>query len=357
MKKLTVYTVGGLAVALGISGLTGCGASTEARESDDTIVPQWVDEVRRVPVNVVTVEPTTFVEYGEYVGEARGVSEVRLTVVADGRVAEIYAAEGDDVSVGDSLAAIDSDRVRVKYDTAVLKERLAREASEREQRFLQQGNSFQLKVDQAYLAWLEAQGALLDAKRLKESALAVSPIAGTVVRRYIAPQDDLESGDPTFDVADLSRIRVSVDVPESDIAGVRSLGGAEVSFAANPGVVFHGEVTSFARTRSETTLGYEVDIEFENPDGVILAGQTARIRLALREDADAIALPSRVVVTRGDIPYVFVVDGDAVREIPVTIGMSSDTETVITSGVQPGDRVVLDGLNRLADGAPITVLD
>lgn len=357
MKKHTIYTIVGLAAALGISGLTGCSAPAEAQEMDDATIPQRVDEARRVPVNVVTVETTTFVEYGEYVGEARGVSEVRLTVDAGGRVSEVYAAEGDGVTVGETLAAIDPDRARVVYDTAVLNERLAREAYEREQRFLQQGNSFQLKVDQAHLAWLQAQSALLDAKRLKENAFAESPIAGTVVRRYIEPHDELEPGDPTFDVADLTRIQISVDVPESDISGVRSLGAAEVTFPANPGIVYSGEATGFARTRSEATLGYEVDIEVENTDGAILAGQTARVRLALKQVDDAIALPSRVVVTRNDTPYVFIVDGDAVREVPVTIGISGDTETVITSGIQPGDRVVLDGLNRLADGAPVTVLD
>ncbi|MDA3950148.1 MAG: efflux RND transporter periplasmic adaptor subunit, partial [Spirochaeta sp.] len=273
------------------------------------------------------------------------------------RVARVHAAAGDVVAAGQSLARIDPDAAQTRYETAVLSERLARETWEREQRFLEQGNSFRLKVDQAHLAWLQARSALLDAQRVRESAFAETPIAGTVVRRHIDPNDDLEPGDPTFDIADLQTMRITVGVPEQDMTGVRELDEAEVIFPAIPGRTFTGTPTGFSRTRSEQTLTYAVEIEVANPDGLILPGQTARVRLALRRYPDAITVPSAAVLTRNGETAVLVVRNASVRHVPVEVGVSGETETVITAGLTPGDRIVTEGINRLPDGALVEIIN
>ena len=82
----------------------------------------------------------------------------------DGQVAKVFASDGDIVRAGQSLAEIDPEKASKRYQAAILNERLARETYEREQRFLNEGNSFQLKVDQAHLAWLQSQSNLLGAK-------------------------------------------------------------------------------------------------------------------------------------------------------------------------------------------------
>lgn len=336
--------------------LAGCSAPAEAQEPTAAVVERGDGGPRRVPVTTVVTETRAFVEYGEYVGEARGVSEVRLTAAAPGRVTALSAEQGDIVAAGASLAEIAPDRARTTYETAVLNERLARETWEREQRFLDQGNSFQLKVDQAHLAYLQARSALLDARELLDSQLAVSPIAGTVVRRHVRLHDDLEPGDPTFDIADMSRIRVTVGVPEADIAGVRELRSAEVVFSASPRRSFIGVPASFARTRSDRTLTYEVDVEIDNAAGDILLGQTARVRLALRELPDVVVVPSSAILVRGADSVVMVVENDTIREVPVETGPSNTTETVVLSGLGPGERLVTDGFNRLADGAAVDIV-
>lgn len=338
--------------------LSGCGAPAQADEPGLGTAPERLEDDRaRIAVRAARVQTQDFVEYGEYVGEARGVSEVRLTAGAAGRVAEIRAEHGDAIRAGQSLAAIAPERAEVMYETAVLNERLARETWEREQRFLEQGNSFQLKVDQAHLAWLQSRTALLDAETMREGQYAISPIAGIVVRRHIDPNDDVESGDPTFDVADLSRMVVTVGVPESDIAGVRELDSAEVVFTAFPGEVFAGRPTSFARMRSERTLTYDVDVEIDNPDGTLLSGQTARVRLALRRLPEVVVVPSNAVYIRDNQSYVMVVENGVARQQSIVTGPSSERETVVLSGLSVGAQLITEGFNRLADGSPVEIVD
>jgi membrane fusion protein, multidrug efflux system len=360
MKANQAYLLIG-AIALAILTVTSCSAPAEAQEINSGGASSLVEERtpgagRVVPVRTATATRSEFVEYGEYVGEARGIAEVRLTAGAPGRVERVTVENGDPVSVGTSLAEISPERARTMHETARLNERLARETWEREVRFLDQGNSFQLKVDQAHLAWLQARTDLLDATRVLESQFAVSPIDGIVVQRHIAANDELDPGDPTFDVADLSRMRITIGVPESDMAGVRSLDGADVSFAALPGRTFTGRASNFARIRSERTLTYSVEIEIDNPDGEILSGQTARVRLPLRRHPEAVVVPSSAIFVRSDATYMMVVENGVAREVRVESGASSPTETVILSGLHEGSLFVTEGFNRLADGAAVEIV-
>lgn len=357
-RKLARRIVGiiGMAVAAAVV-VSGCSEPAEAQEAPGSIaaVQRGASETR-VPVRVTRTERDRFVEYGEYFGEARGSAEAILSAGLGGRVSTVAVTEGDEVAAGDSLAQIEPERARILYETAVLNERLARENWERERRFLSEGNSFQLRVDQANLAWLQARADLLDAERMLEGARAITPIAGTVVASFIEPHDRLDPDDPTFHVADLSTMTITVGVPESDIAGVQQLDEAEVVFTALPDRTFAGRAVGFARTRTERTLSYDVEIQVDNVAREILSGQTARVRLALRSFPDVVAVPSSAIFTRNDGSYVFVVRDERVVELPVRLGVSNDTRTVILAGLESGENLVVEGINRLADGSPVEIV-
>ncbi len=355
MKEQMKYILVGCVAFSALLALSGCSAPAEAQGLDPAAMNIETDD-GSAPVRVITLERSAFTEYGEYVGETRGIGEARLTAGAGGRVQKVSVREGAEVTSGQSLAEIDPQRARTRLETARLNERLAREAYEREQQFLTEGNSFQLRVDQAHLAWLDAQSALLDAERMKESAFAEAPFAGVVVRRYIDPFDVVEPGDPTFDIADLRTLRIDVGVPEADIAGVRSLEEAEVVFPAYPGKSFAARPVSFARARTDRTLTYNVELEVANPDGTILSGQTARVRLALRHHENVVVVPTAALYTRNNGHYAMVVRGDQVREIPVAVGASYGGNTLVSEGLDQGDRIVVEGFNRLADGAAVRVV-
>lgn len=349
-------------VALGVAILIVVTATTliiiPAQENEfSPIAERSTEAERRVPVRVIAAERRDFVEYGEYFGETRGISQATLSVGAGGRVSAILVDEGDRVSAGDSLAEIDRERAETRHRTAVLAEKLARENYEREQRFLREGNSFQLKVDQAHLDWLQARSNLLDAERLRDDALAVTPISGTVVARHIEVNDELEGGDLTFHLADLSRMKITIGVPEADIAGVRELNRAEVRFSSFPDRSFSGVPTSFSRLRSDRTLTFRVTLEIENPEELILVGQTARVRLELRRHPDVVVVPNRAVFIRNNRSYVMVVEEGIAHEIPVETGVSDSTGTVIRDGLTEGNLLVADGFNRLGDGSLVSVVE
>ena len=330
--------------------------SSCAAGDGEAIAP--ADAELRVPVEVVRLESRPFTVYGEYYGEVTGLNEVELITVAGGRVDEINVDVGDSVAAGDSLARIAAQKAIRRYETARFNERLSRENYERQRRFLQEGNSYQLAVDQAELALLQSRTALLDAEKVRDGALAVTPISGTVVTRHIDLYEELPPGEATFVVSDLSRMKVRVGVPEADIAGVRSLaGGAEVTFTSLPGESRRGEIVSFSRRRSERNLTFQVELHIDNPDRLILSGTTAKVRLPLRIREDAVVVPSSSLVTRGDRTYLVVAAGSNADLREVVLGPSDERETVILGGVSPGEEIVVRGINQVDHGSAIRVID
>ena len=350
MKKSKILRLGYLPGFLGLIILFGgCGGTENPEGIGETEVG--------VPVRTMVAGTGTFDEIGEYYGTARGIEEARLISVSGGRVNEILVGVGDQVRAGQSLARIDAGTAQSLYETAVLNEQIAREELERQRRFLEMGNTPQVAVDQAELAWRRARTDLLDARRMLDGALAISPIDGEVVAKHIELYDELNPGQPTFTVADLSRMKIVIGVPEADIAGINSLGAAEVSFQSFPGRVWSAEAISFARKRSENTLSFDVELILDNEDRVLLSGLTATVKLVLRQLEDRIVIPSEAVIAQGRNSYVMVANSTTARRIPVTLGPSNTEETVIAAGLAPGDEVIVEGINQISDGSKVRAVE
>lgn len=348
---MNVRVISGVLITiLAFVALTGCSGgeagADEAAEADLS-----------VPVEVLRLQSRPFTVYGEYYGEVTGLKEVELITVTGGRVNAINVSVGDQVEAGDSLARIEAEKAMRQYETALFNERLAQEDFERQKRFLAEGNSYQLAVDQAELALLQSRTALLDAGKVRDGALAITPIDGTVVTRYIDLYEELPPAEPTFVVSDLSRMKVRIGVPEADIAGVRSIGStAEITLGSLPGRVWDGEVVSFSRRRSERNLTFRVEIHIDNPDQAILSGTTAKVRLPLRTIEDAVVVPSSTLVTRGDSTYLVVADGAVADLREVVLGPSNERETVILQGVSAGEEIVVRGINQVDEGSEIRII-
>jgi RND family efflux transporter MFP subunit len=310
-----------------------------------------------VAVQVLTVEPSDFVEYGEYYGKVAGLEEKTLLSAAGGSVEAISVREGDLVAKGQSLGRVDSARVRTAYETALLNERIARENHGRQKQFYDDGNASRLAVDQAELAWLNSKSALLEAEKMLEGAMCVTPIGGVVISRFIELHQELAPGSRTFTVARLDRVRIAIGIPEQEIAGVSIGSEAEVSFAMVPGRTWRGSLTRVSREVSAETLTFQAEILVDNPDRAILSGITARVRLKSRPLRNQIAVPSQAILTSGDQAYVMVEQDSRARKVPVVPGPTDNTRTVILDGLGAGSRLITEGNHLVQDGSEVKVKD
>jgi len=325
--------------------LVGCQKAAPA-------TPEIKDQVLRV--STVTTHLSTFSEVGVYYGKLAGTENATLLSVLGGRVDAIDADEGTSVVAGQSLGRVNSDLATAHRDVAVLSERIAKDALERQKRFLTDGNASQISVDQNELAWLGAKNSLIDAKKAFTGAFCITPIRGVVTRRYIEKYQELAPGSPTFSVSDIDKMKVTVGIPEAEIHGVALGNQAEISVADSP-EKWKGTVSRLSREVSPQTLSFEAEITLPNPGWRLLPGTSATVTLQRRHLVDQILVPTEAVLTSGVETYVMVEANGAAHKKVVVTGPSSRTETVVAKGLEAGEHVIVQGNNLTADGAAVVV--
>jgi membrane fusion protein, heavy metal efflux system len=168
-----------------------------------------------------------------------------------------------------------------------------------------------------------------------------SPITGVIARRSIAPGARVDAGTPLFTVVDPSVVWLEVNVPAAQAASVsRSSGadfmveGSQRRYTARRTISVGSMIDSLSRT---VPVLYEVS----NPDGTFKVGATARVSVRTGLRAEGAIIPTSAVLDEDGRPVVYVqVEGERFEKRQVTIAGVEGPRTVISAGVQPGDRIV-----------------
>jgi multidrug efflux system membrane fusion protein len=222
-----------------------------------------------------------------------------------------------------------------------------------DQKFLVMQDEAALRVDQA-----NVDTAKLDLTYCRITA----PVAGKVGLRLVDPGNYVTSGSSTG-IAVITTIRpitVIFSVPQKDVAAVleRMRAGARLTAAAYSGddskKIAEGELSAVDNQVDTSTGTVRLRATFANADEALFPNEFVNIRLLVNTLQNATLAPAPAVQLGVPGNYVYLVQPDhtvAVRK--VTLGPSNGTETVVSSGLEPGDLVVTDGVDRLRDGMKI----
>ncbi len=117
---------------------------------------------------------------------------------------------------------------------------------------------------------------------------------------------------------------------------------------------YPGHIVAYDASVNPTTGTFRMEADFPNPDNVVVAGQFARVRGVVDTRLDALLVPQRCIQEQQGLFSVFVVkDDDTVELRPIEPGYKVDQLQVVESGLNPGERVVFEGVQRLRDGMKI----
>jgi membrane fusion protein (multidrug efflux system) len=321
-----------------------------------------------VTVSVIEAEPLTWRPGIEAIGTARAAQGVDLAVEAAGVVEEVLFNANERVEAGELLLQIDDTIEQADLAAARAALELAESELERFQTLRQRGITPTTNVDTAQAAATEARSqvvkltAILEQKALKAPFDGIIGIPRVDVGGYVIP------GTVYATLQDLETMRVDFSVPEQQIRLIEI--GMPVTASSEVGEVeLTGQVIGIDPKIDPNTRLVNIRAEVENPDGEINPGQFLRVRVELPEEEDIIALPQTAVSSNlyGDSVYVVRApevgeeDGQEgneparVEQVFVRIGRRSLGLVEIIEGVEPGERVVTAGQNRLSSGSPVTI--
>jgi len=342
--------------------LAGCDAKPETPPAPTTSTPGVISfpagSADLDALQIVTAEPGPLPVSTDLNARLAVNEDVtgRVGAPVAGRVTAVLADIGTPVSAGQPLARIDAPdlaQAHAEVQEAEANADLKRRAAERAQT-LYAGDALAKRDLEAANAEAQSAGAELTRARLRlgnlgggdGTALPLrSPVSGYVLDRQLEPGQQLTAGQsPLFTVTDPKRLWLLVDVPESAIGRARV--GEDVAFEVNafPGRRFTGRIARIGLAVDPGTRRIQVRADVANPDLALKPEMFAHARLVTDDGQTAIRVPNAALFEIGLRSYVFRVEGPGkFRRVPVTVAVRDDDVSWITSGLNPGDRIVGEG--------------
>jgi multidrug efflux system membrane fusion protein len=334
------------------------------------------------PVSVATVERAEIATWDEFSGRLEAVDRVDVRSRVAGAVHAVHFSEGALVRRGDLLVTIDPapyaaevDRANAQVVAARARLTYAASEGERARRLWEERAIAQRELDARVNGQLEAEAnlraaeAALQSARLNLSYTQVrAPVPGRVGRLEVTVGNLVAAGPgaPVLTtLVSVSPISASFDADEQVVTqALRDLKGGtdargrlqsipvEMGTAASGDTPLRGHLQLVDNQVNAKSGTVRVRAVFDNSDGSLMPGQFAKVRMGRAATQPALLINERAVGTDQNKKYVMVVGADnkaAYRE--VSLGASARGLRVVSSGLQPGERIVVSGLQRIRPGS------
>jgi multidrug efflux system membrane fusion protein len=330
-----------------------------------------------VPVTVGSVIRKSVPIEISVIGAAEPFSSVQIRSQITGQMTAVNFTEGDDVKAGQTLFELDRrpleaalEQAKANLDRDVAQAANAASQFKRYQDLADRGIATKEQVDTARTsmtalnATVNADRAALENAQVQlQYATITATIAGRTGALQVHEGNLVRANDttPLVVINQIAPISVSFAIPEARLPELKrymAQGALRVTASppkddAPPAV---GKISFVDNQVDQTTGTIRLKGTFANDDRRLWPGQFLNVIVTLTSDPNAIVVPTAAVQVGQQGPYVFIVKGDQSVEMrPVVVSRTSASETVIGSGVQPGETVVTDGHLRLVPGTHITV--
>jgi RND family efflux transporter MFP subunit len=323
--------------------LTGCNGKEEKKEAAP------VDEKPRVEVMLVNAGDVA--QEGTYTATVEAFKTNNISSSTPNRIKSISVDVGSRVAKGQRLVVLDD------VNIAQLKVRLdnARVELDRAKKLLAIGAGTQQTVDQLQ-AEVDAQARQY--ANMVENTVLTSPISGVVTARNYDP-GDMTGQLPILTIEQVQPVKVIVNISENEYSKIRKNMPVAITLDTYPDAEFTGRVHIISPTVDPATRTFSVEILIDNPGDKVLPGMFARVNLGFGSE-NRVVIPDRAVVKMvgSGNKYVYVLKADGtVSYNRVELGRRMGESYEVISGVADGDKVVVAGQSRLADGVAVEVIE
>jgi RND family efflux transporter MFP subunit len=337
--------------------ICGCGGQGNQREVEFR-VPVFVEEVQTGTVEDRIVATGTLRSTEVVALRADTAGALAVAVDRKGR----RLAEGDRVDAGQTVAVITGEEVRLAARTEATRQRY--EAAKRDY------DSKKKLFDEGLLSeelFRQVQTTLADAKIEWERSLLtekrsslVTPISGVILR--LARDEDgtpmadgqlVTQGFVVAQIAPASSLIADVDLVGADVARVAEGMTARVRHHAWETRTFDGRVLRLAPSLDPVTRTLRAEVVVDNPEGKLRPGMFVEVTLIAERRENVAVVPRQAVTERGGRKVVFVLSGQKVNRREVGVGLGDDEVVEIRQGVEPGEKIVVRGLETLTDGTSV----
>jgi RND family efflux transporter MFP subunit len=321
-------------------------------------------------VTVASVEEKLLAESDEITGHVEATETVELRARVSGHLDSVHFQAGQLVKEGDLLFMIDPRWYRAQFDLATARAEVAgREAKRADELLAAQAISIE-EAEARRARSDEARAELTTARLDLEHTEVRAPIAGRISRALITA-GNLVSGSPSdatllATIVSVGDAFVYADIDEATFLkfsrrarenGLAAQGGrvpVELGLADETGYPRHGFIESSDNRLNPDTGTLTLRMVFPNADEALVPGLFARVRVPIGAPQPTLLVSERAIETDQSQKFVLVVGTDRIASYrTVTLGGAVDGKRIVLDGLHPGDRVIVNGLQRVRPGMAV----
>lgn len=322
-------------------------------------------------VDVVTVAMSPIVLTRDLPGRLEAYRSAQIRARVEGIVEKRLFKEGSDVKAGATLFQIDARNYRSAYDSAKSDLAVARQTVERYKPLLEFKAVSQQDYDLAEAKFKQAEAAMSRAQLDYDNTHVPAPIDGRIGRALVTEGALVGRGEATLlaTIEQVNPIYANFTQPGSDVLRLQQAfqsgkmqrtGSAKVELILEDGSIYPqpGKLLFSNLAVDSSTGSVSLRAEFSNAKHELLPGMFVRVRFPEGRNDHSIRVPQRAVQMSTQGQSVMVVDaqGNAAPR-PVKTGDMAGGDFVIEEGLQPGDRVIVNGLQKIRPGAPVKAVE
>ena len=335
----------------------------------------------QVPVETATIKKGDFVHSLFYDGDINAEYEVKVFSKVPDRIEHFYVDAGDKVGKGAPIARIVATTLEqtVQQAEAGLTAARAQLANvrleyERMQRLRKENAVSQQQYDAVETQYeavgaqvQQAEAALASTQSILKDATVTAPISGIIGKRYYEAGDMAAPTLPLVSIVQMDKVKITFDATEEDLGKLAVGQKAEVRVKSYPDVTFSGSVAKISPVLDPLTRMAEIEVLVDNPQHKLKPGMYAEVQVTTRIINDVVVIPRYAVIENTSLEkvegkdvvvrnyFVYVVKNGKAEQRTLDVEFLNHTRIAVRAGVSVDENLVVDGQNKLRDGAAVVV--
>jgi membrane fusion protein (multidrug efflux system) len=282
--------------------------------------------------------------------------EVKIIAQAEGKIIRLAVEEGDKVSKGQTLVSLDARILEAQTKEAQANVEDARAGYNRFERLRKSGLVSEQEFEQAKTRYNVLKARLEYQKALLNYTTIQSPISGIVTFRGVREGDVAVPRAHLLTISDPKTLVMEINVSELDVPRITIGDPVQVRVDAYPEEVFSGKVRRIFPLSDPVTRLVKIEIQLTARDNRLFPGLFARAELITsRKDLATVVSNDAILMSSTGAATVFVVVDSVIERRELTLGIRDALASEVVAGVNPGEKVVVSGLNQLNPGMVVRI--
>jgi len=283
--------------------------------------------------------------------------ELDIPAETSGKITSLNYELGQSFQKGSVIASIDDKIKKLTYETAKIDVEKLKKDLDRTENLFKGGTASEQELDHARTSYETAKNKLDEAERQLSYTKITSPISGIITKKTVEEGAYVNTGNPIASIVDVSKLKVKVNVSETNVYYLRPGQKVKVTTDIYRGVSFEGRI-SFVTPRGDDAHNYAVEIEVtNNGKNPLKAGTFVNVEVEIKNSNDGMFIPRAALQGSIKDAKVYVArNGKAVLK-SIVVGREAGDQLEVTSGISADEKIIVSGQVNLTDNKSIKIIN